>query len=238
MSTRLQSPAIGGRIAVKSFSLASFLAAFVSCVLFPAASQGANIRVELGGMNVSYDSATGDIVDVGNPDLLNSATFYDGDTQLLVDTTGVTMELLIPNVEPIVAGMTDTYLSDPGGSVVVNFGPGESISLTLDEVTVVYQHIDLVPGPGSVQFVGVASVASVNGQTLPLGLVIGDPITFSFSSQVTSLTVDGNNFVESFVASGTGEIAGNNIIPEPTSLGLLALSGLLGSMMAYRYRLG
>src|SRR5690606_27332718 len=101
--------------------------------------------------------------------------------------------------------------------------------------TVVYQHIS---NPTTVQFVGVASVASVNGQSLPLGLMIGDPVTFSFSSQVTSQTVDGNNFVATFAASGTGEVSGNNIIPEPSSLGLLALSGLLGSMMADRYRLG
>jgi hypothetical protein len=233
MTAFLQGSAVGGQFGMKFKAL---FAAFVGCCV-AASSQAANIQIDFQDLDISYSNTTGDVVSgstigTATTDTLTVANFLVDNVSVGTDVTDVTIDLFIPNVDPILNNVTNVKFSDPGGSLVLNFGGGESVSLTLDEVTVIFQALS-----PTIEFVAAASVASINSQVLPFGLSLNDPVTVSFSTQVATLAHDGI-FVGNFTAAGTGEISSGTVIPEPTSLGLLALGGLLTSMMAYRYRLG
>jgi hypothetical protein len=93
------------------------------------------------------------------------------------------------------------------------------VSLNLDPAKISF--IDL--GAGISTFVFAASTADINTQSLPGGAELCDPVSVSFSTQVTSMTDDGT-FITSFNSSGTGELTS---VPEPAAIGML-LVGLLG----------
>jgi len=69
-------------------------------------------------------------------------------------------------------------------------------------------------------------LASIADQNLPYGLVIGDPVTLSFSTQITSIN-SGSNFLTSFTAAETAEISGIAHTPVPPAVWLFG-SGLIG----------
>ena len=77
-------------------------------------------------------------------------------------------------------------------------------------------------------FTFAGTVATISGQMLPDGLVLGDPVSVSFSAQVKAGTLDTvSGVVVGFEAAGTGELSGT-AIPEPSTcllgvLGILAL---------------
>ena len=115
-------------------------------------------------------------------------------------------------------------MSAGGGNLTLDIGAGgDQVVLDLDPVTVSF--IDL--GAGVSTFVFAASTAGINSQQLPGGLEFCDPVTVSFSTQVTSMTDDGTN-ITSFTSSGTGELT--SVVPEPAALSmvLIGMMGLIG----------
>ena len=58
---------------------------------------------------------------------------------------------------------------------------------------------------------------------MPSGFYFVDPVSVSFSTQVSQLTTAGG-YVTRFVSAGTGELQG---VPEPATLGLLAFGALV-----------
>ncbi len=227
MNTSFRRPAQGRSI---NTSL-SFLVLLAVALLAAQPAQGATIQIFFEGLDIEYSDGSGAITNVGNPDSVNEVEFVvDGNEVGSVSLASVNMT--IPGIPAIASGVSSIVSSNPGGTFSLDLGGGNFLDLDLAAVDVAYLHAS-----STVEFVAAGSVASIDGQSLPFGLVIGDPVQLSFSTRVNSSSESGG-FITSFTASGTGEITGVAVVPEPTSLGLLALGGLLGSMVAARYRLG
>lgn len=213
----------------KTFSFAVILAigSFAGAAL-----QAATMQIFFDDLDLefAYDGATGEITTVGGADSLIEIDISI-DSNPVGSITGGTIDLTIPGLPAIPVGMSSILTSAPGGTLSLDFGGGNFLNLVLEEAQIAYLHAS-----SQIQFVGGGSVGAIGGQSLPLGLVIGDPVSLTISTNVTQLTDDGTNIL-TFLSNGTGELSGT-VVPEPTSLGLLALGGLLGSMMVYRYRLG
>ena len=175
------------------------------------------LQIQVGGVDIRYDGTN--IVDTGvaSPDPLTNATFILNNVPVGADTTGVTLDMLIPGVFniPVIGGQVN---SAANGSLDLNLGGGEYLSLTLASATVSY-----IPVVSTVQFVFLGSAASIDGQQLPYGLSLGDPVSVSFSTQLMAPISQSGGFVSGFVSAGSGEIQG---VPEPATLSLLALGGL------------
>jgi len=181
------------------------------------ASASLILQIQMGGVDIRYDGTN--IVSAGAsaPDPLTNATFLVDHALVGADTTGVTLGLSIPGVFniPVSGGQVS---SAANGSLDLDLGGGEFLSLTLDSATVSY-----IPVFSTVYFVFLGSAATIDGQQLPYGLTLGDPVSVSFSTQMMAPITQSGGFVSSFEAAGTGEIQG---VPEPATLALLALGGL------------
>lgn len=208
----------------------SFLILLAVGLFAAAPTQAAAIHIFFEDLDISYSDTTDAISSVA-PDQVNEVEFLvDGSS---VGTVPVaTASMSIPGIPAISEGVSSVLMSDPGGTFSLDLGSGNFLDLDLEAVSVAYLHAS-----STIQFVAAGSVASVGGQSLPFGVVVGDPVQLSFSTRVNSATAAGG-FVTGFTATGTGEITSGAVVPEPSSLGLLALGGLLGSLVAARYRLG
>lgn len=179
-------------------------------------ASAAVIQIQLGGVTLSYDGNS--IVDTGpvNPDTLTNATFMVSDSWVGMDVTGVTLNLDIPNVSniPLSGGPVS---SDANGFLDLDLGDGEFLNLTLDSVTVNY-----IPVLSTVQFIFAGSSSTIDDQNLPYGLSFDNPVSVSFSTQISQIDDDGT-YVTEFTSAGTGEIQG---VPEPATLGMLAFGGI------------
>ncbi len=185
------------------------------------ASSAALIQIQLGGVGLRYTGNT--IFDAGtaDPDPLTNATFLVDGVPVGEDTSGVTLDLRIPGLANIPVGGGQVN-SSAIGSLDLDLGDGEYLSLSLDTAVVTY-----IPLTSTIQFVFVGSTASSTGQNLPYEISIDDPIGVSFSTQITEPISHGGGFVSVFRSAGTGEIQGFGVgIPEPATMSLLALGGL------------
>ena len=184
---------------------------------------GGMIELQFTGLDLSYDGATITDDAVG-ADPLTTLVVLEDDVVTAGSplTADINIDLSIPGVTGI-AATGDQVVSAVGGSLTLSMPGGDFLSLVLGEVTVTY--VDDDP-----PFVFGAAIAAVVGQSMPGGLVMGDPVSVSFSTTVDSLTTSGGD-IAAFEASGTGEI--RDVIPEPTALVLLAVGAALGS---YRRR--
>lgn len=178
----------------------------------------AAVMIQLGGINIGYDGSR--IVDAGeqNPDLLTNATFIVDNATAGVDSTEVTFDLNIPGVFnlPVGGGYVN---SAANGSLHLDLGGGEHLSLTLASAVVSY-----MPLTSSIQFVFGGASSVIAGQQLPYDLFLIDPVSVSFSTQIVPGSISqSGGYVTGFAAAGTGEIQG---IPEPATLSFLALGWL------------
>jgi len=184
-------------------------------------SSAAVIQIQLGGVDLTYQGTN--IVDGGtsDPDELTNAIFLVDDLEVGQDTNDVTLDLRVPGVQNISTGGGQVN-SQAGGFMDLQLGDGEFLTLALDSATVVY-----LPTTSLMQFVFVGSLASSTGQNLPYEISIDDPIGISFSTRITEPISHSGGFVTAFKSAGTGEIQGFGVgIPEPATMGMLALGGL------------
>ena len=204
--------------------------------------RAATLEIQFTGVDLRYDFSSGTIHDNGDPGLAGGSDTSKADDLLtmdfLVDGIGVGtlssdiyLDLLIPDITSLpVGGGSVTTDGSPAG-VMELLMPGIGLSLTLGEAEVTY-----VPSlSGSMDFVFGGAVASVDGQSLPFGLVIGDPVSVSFSTQLVSGTLtDNGTEVTGFDSRGTGEAQGQ-AIPEPSS-SVLAMAAFAWLYSQYRRR--
>ena len=174
-------------------------------------------QIQLGGVDLSYDGTN--VVDGGivDPDPLTNATFLYDNVLLGAYTTGVTLDLFVPDVFNIPVG-GGQVLSAPQGTLYLDLSGGEFLSLTLEEAIISY-----IPLSSTVHFVFAGSAGSIDGQQLPFGISLIDPVSVSFSTQLMQSVSHDGTYINAFVSSGTGEI---QAIPEPATLGLLALGSM------------
>jgi hypothetical protein len=227
---------------MKISQLGSFLvrsgAAFalvVLCLVASPALQAATIEISFTGMNLVYDgsaiydagSTSGGFADPADADPLSSVVFSVDGSPVGTVNSNVSLDLFIPGVSgiPSAAGTVHNLNSAAGGFMDLLIGTSplasEFLLVDLDEVNITY--VDVL---NVVQFAFGAAISDTFAQNLPFNLVIGDPVTVSFSAQVSagSLTSAGG-FVTGFSATGTGEIRGP-LVPEPATC-MLAACGLI-----------
>jgi hypothetical protein len=200
---------------MKWFSLL-LVGSVMLAVLAPAAS-ASFIQIQLGGVDLQYDGT--DIRNAGspNPDPLTNATFLVDSVAIGADTTNVTLDLYIPGVSALpVGGGQVSSLS--GGSLDLELGGGQYLELSLASAIVAY-----IPATSLIQFVFLGSVASIDGQDLPFDVVLAEPVSISFSTQLKAPITQSGGLVTSFQTAGTGEIQG---VPEPATLSLLVIGSL------------
>ena len=178
------------------------------------------LNIQFTGLDITYDGAT--LTTIGNPDSLDSVALkVDGSLAgpvLVAPTDNISADLSIAVTNIPDTGGVGTFAA-PGSFDLGLLTGGLNLSLT--QAAVEYL------STGFVDFVFAGAFASIDSQDLPYGLVIGEPVTLSFSAQVdpTSVTSSGG-FLTGFTASGTGEVQGA-VVPVPAALWLFG-SGLIG----------
>lgn len=210
-----------------------FLLAAVA--MLPVGAMAEVLEIQLVDVDLDYDAQTGVISDdgVANDALSGAFFFVDGAEvgSLSPPDEDVSLDLTIPGVFDIDAG-GDTVVSATGGSLEL-LAPGSILSLSLDAVEVVYSPLSV--GPVVFDFVFTGTIGAVESQNLPFDLKVDSPVTVTFSMQASDLTTS-NDTVQSFKASGTGELIGDldltpdNEVPEPMALVTLALAATLTSL--------
>jgi hypothetical protein len=217
---------------------------FACAVLALAAAPLSAATIEIGftGMDLVYDgsaiydagSTSGGLGDPADADPLATVDIFVDGLPVASYSVDVSADVFIPDVSPIPvgAGVTNiTTVGNPGFfDVLLGTSPlaSEFMLVDLDEVNITY--LDVL---GVVQFTFGAAVSDVFAQNLPLGLVMGDPVTVTFSAQVVpgTLTTNGIN-VTGFDLFGTGSIQGP-AVPEPGTC-LLAAFGLVAGIARRR----
>ncbi len=203
----------------------------------------ATIEIQFTGMNLTYDgsaiyddgSNAGGLADPADADPLISVDFFINGVPAGSLSNNISLDVFIPDVTGISsAANTVDNQTTPGNpgffDLLIGTSPlaAEFLVIDLEEVNISYIDVQNI-----VQFTFGAAVSEVFGQNLPFGLLIGDPISVSFSAQVTPGTkTTSDGFVTGFDATGTGEIRGT-LIPEPASC-LLAAFGLIGCLAVRR----
>jgi hypothetical protein len=190
--------------------------------LSQAASAGL-IQIQLGGVDLSYAGSVLSDANASGADDLTNATFLQDGSTIGVDNTEVTLDLFIPGVTGISAfgGQVNSL---PNGTLDLQLGGGEHLQLALNTVEVTYLSLS-----GLIKFAFVGTVSSIVSQDLPYNLTMLDPVTVTFSTQIVGGYSEAANVVTTFDASGTGELQSSDqpFIPEPASLALIGLGGLL-----------
>lgn len=224
-----------------SFARRGIACALVALVAAPVSA--ATIEIGFTGLDLVYDgsafydagSTSGGIGDPADADPLTTVDIFVDGSPVANYPTNISADVFIPDVAPIPVGAGVTNITTPGTTagyfdVLIGTSPlaSEFMLVDLDQVNITYLDVS-----GLVQFTFGAAVSGVFAQNLPLGLVMGDPVTVTFSAQVVpgSLTDDGVN-VTGFDLFGTGSIQGP-LVPEPGTC-LLAAMGLMAGVIRRR----
>ena len=229
------------RRAKSTHALAIALLSSLLVVMGAAPTNATPLDIQFTGLNLSYDGST--ISDAGsssggsgNPadaDPLDSMTFLVGGVPAGANlTSNISADISIPNVTGLSNSASSTVVVTPGNpgyfDLLIGTSPLAAQYLRLDTSAVTVTYIN---ASSSVQFVFGGAIAAIDDQMLPYGLVMGDPVTVSFSAKLTSKSNVADT-VTAFAASGTGEVSGTNV-PEPASCVLAAL-GLVGALTRRR----
>ena len=208
------------------FRLTSSLAACVALIvaLLAQSALAGTIEIQFTGLDIVYDGSTfsdaGDEVDPAGTDSLTAVTYLVDGNSIDTDLTDIYVDVdfgPVTNI-PIAGGLINT---GPDSGIFDILVPDIGLALELDDVAITYL------SAGFVDFVFAGSLAEISGQNLPLGLVIGDPVSVSFSTQVNPGTIsDDGTYITGFTASGTGSVRGT-LVPEPSTLALVFM-GVVG----------
>ncbi|MCL4219783.1 MAG: hypothetical protein KJZ65_00295 [Phycisphaerales bacterium] len=192
----------------------------------------ADIVIEFSGMNLVYNgsalydagSAAGGNTNPADADGLASVDFFLNGSQVGAMSSDISLDVYIPNLVGIPSTPGTATIINTGGAgffdLLMGTSPLASQYLLVDVSSVTVTYIDVA---GIIQFTFGAAVADSFAQNLPYGLIVGQPLTVSFSAQIDPGTLtSAGGFITGFHASGTGEFRGLEI-PTPGSIALVAL---------------
>jgi hypothetical protein len=214
-------------------SLAAAVVSLALCGILVVPASGAVLEIQFSGMDLVYNGtdlfdAGGSVGGTGSPaasdPLMTMSFLVDGVVQGQL-TTNIAIDTYIKGLTGIPA---------VGGSIISSgnantFGldlltkattPGWGLALMIDKFSFFYSGSKIAIATSG-------QSTSLASQDLPFGLAFdaSKPISMVLSSaNIKSLTTAGG-FVTSFDAAGTGNISGI-LLPEPTTMLLLALSGI------------
>jgi hypothetical protein len=221
--------------------------AVVTVVLatFSASSLAATIQISFTGLDLVYDgsaiydagSNAGGLADPADADPLITVDFTVDGTLVGSLSSDISLDAFIPDITGISAAPNTVDVQTTPGNpgffdLLIGTSPLASEFLLVDLEDVTFTYIDIL---NMVQFTFGAAISDSIAQNLPFGLVMGDPVTVSFSAQVVPGTkIDNGTDITGFEASGTGEFRGP-AIPEPTAALLLVLGTLATVMFGRRW---
>jgi hypothetical protein len=224
-----------------SFARKGIACALVALIAAPLSA--ATIEIGFTGLDLQYDgsaiydagSTSGGTADPADADPLTTIDIFVDGSPVANYTADISADIYIPDVTSIPVGPGVTNITTPGTTtgyfdVLLGTSPlaSQFMLVDLDEVSITYLDV-----AGIVQFTFGAAVSDVFAQNLPLGLVMGDPVTVTFSAQVVSGTLTNNgSVVTGFDLFGTGSIQGP-LVPEPGTC-LLAALGLMAGVTRRR----
>lgn len=223
---------------MESASIRSFTLSACALVALAASPALGAFQIHITGMNLYYDgtairdagSGAGGVADPADGDALTTVDFFEDGVLIGSLDSNVTLDAYIPDV----AGMSgaantvdvQTTPGNPGFfDLLIGTSPLASEFLLLDLGSVSLTYMDIA---GQSRFLFGAAVVDVYSDNLPFGIALDGPVTVSFSTQVSNVSVIGGTIL-GFDAIGTGEITG---VPAPASA--LTLGGLLAAGLRRR----
>lgn len=214
--------------------------AFAACIaLVGAVATAGTVQLDLTGVNLTYSAGTMSLTDSGaSVDPLTSIVITEDAVPVAgspLSGPGTALDLSITGISPMIPAGGGLATGVAGGNLEL-FGPGpvSILDLTLDVVDVIYTPISA--GNFMLNFLFAAGNGAIDSQAIPgISLPLVDPVQISFNLQ-GSVTTSGG-FLTGFVGSGTGTLTAT-AIPEPASLALMGLGGLMSLMVYSRYKLG
>jgi hypothetical protein len=199
-------------------------------------AQAGTIEIQFSGLNLVYNGSSifdaggipGGSGDPAQSDPLSSMSILvDGDLVGSVLTSDIFADVLIQGVEDIpVGGGAVTSDSNFGGFgfdlLTKNELGGWGLGLNLDEIQIFYSGNKIFLAGGGTAF-------SLFEQDLPFGVEFNptQPINISFTSAALTGVTDDGTFLTGFNSSGTGNVRGTMRIPEPATLGMALVCGLV-----------
>jgi hypothetical protein len=229
-----------------AFRIASpLLAAFCVINLSSNVASASNISIAISVVDLVFDGKN--LVDAGSPafgtgniadaDPVDSMVFQvDGSTVGILtsppEDLGVDIYIPLISAIPSTGGVGTSAAGGTFDLLMSAAVPGYGLELILGPADIIYS-----PIIGIVDFVFVGAVAGVGAQDLPFALEIGDPISVTLSTQASSISSEFGS-LSGFTSSGTGEVTGEKIIPEPSTLLLGGLALLCAGMGRRRYTQG
>lgn len=219
-----------------------FFAGLAAAALLCAGARAAQIDIQFTGLDLVYDgtnlydaggAAGGDGLPATADPLLGMSFLKDG---VLVGslTTDIFADILVEGVTNIPVGAGFVVSSGNGndfGFDLLTSLAGFGLALDIDTVSVFYLGNEIAITGG-----GVAT--QVFAQALPFGLVIdeGETVSFSFSSANLSSVSSSGGFLTGFSASGTGNVHGTLVVPEPSTMafGLMGVATVVAARLRRR----
>ena len=197
------------------------------------------ITIQFSGLDLTYNGSTlydtrdinGGLGIPAEATPLVTATFFLNNTLVGLLTSDIFIDVILPTINiPTAGGLVNTS------------GSGNFDLLTKNQITGwgLANHIDntfaLIYVAATRTLFGSGS-GTISSQDLPFGLVAEEPVTISFSLQLSDITAS-NGFLTGFRARGTGEInsLSSAAVPEPASLAMLGLGGAVIGWRARRRR--
>ncbi len=210
------------------------------CVAFVGSySTAGTIQLDLTGVNLTYSSGSASLTDTGGTvDPLSSIVITEDAVQVAgspLSGAGTALDLSITGIAPMIPATGGTAFGVSGGNLEL-FGPGgvSILDLTLDAVDVIYTPLSVGNFQINIMFAG--GTGAIDSQAIPgISGPILDPVKVSFNLQGSVTTANG--FLTGFSGAGTGSLSATTI-PEPATIAMMGLGGLMSLMVYSRYKLG
>ncbi len=200
------------------------------------------IQIQVSGLDLTYSngtlfdakSASGGNGNTANADPLSTVNIFVSGSLVYTQTTDIWADVTLKTTGFQDSGLPGIQFANSAGQgifdiLMFNVFPGWGVAVDTGSFTLLYQNntISIVGGAG---VLCPTSTCSPN-PFLPAGLIISEPIVFSLSADIGNAVFDESGNLDSFNASGTGQIGGE--VPEPGTL-LLIGSGMAGLALRRR----